>query len=182
MSLVTSVVIVGHTPAGANLGTFPTLNFAPLSPWSRLRSFSSSLRSIRTMRMLILFNIDYQNPHIFSPPPTQVWMQFTYSLIGRSTMIPFLSRERERPNALGFIQLKNQWFTHPPPAYIYGRGESEPGVHHPSERTAGKAEKVSHSLNPHRPSASSAILSMSAWSGCRKRPGGKTTSVRSPPG
>ena len=45
ISFVTIVVIVPRTTGGTSLGILPTLNFAPLSPNLRLRSFSSSLRS-----------------------------------------------------------------------------------------------------------------------------------------
>ena len=170
MSLVTSVVIVGHTPGGANLGTFPTLNFAPLSPCRCLRSFSSSLLSIRTMRMLILFDIDHQNPHIFSPPPTQVWMQFTYSLIGRSTMIPFLSRERERPNALVFIHYEYFRFKTAPPASVERGATAVRGVDSAPLRgfpIAGfnDVEHLYHEVSPHRHTQAFAPGRSSGWPG-----------------
>lgn len=171
MSLVTKVVIVGHTLGGSNLGTFPALNFAPLSPCRCLRSFSSSLRSIRTMRMLILFGIDHQNPHVFPTPPTQVWMQFTYSLIGRSTMIPFSSRERERPKALILIDYEYFRFkTTPPPACVERRTAPFWRVDPPPLRgfpIAGvnDVEHLYHGVSPHRHTQAFAPGRSSGWPG-----------------
>lgn len=45
MSFVMNVVIVPMIWGGASFGILPLLNFAPLSPWRCLRTFSSSLRS-----------------------------------------------------------------------------------------------------------------------------------------
>lgn len=72
---------------GASFGILPFENFAPRSPWRCLRAFSSSLRS---RVIIIVFFIDFQDqdPHRFIPPPTEAWMQFTYWLIGRSTIFP----------------------------------------------------------------------------------------------
>lgn len=171
MSFTTIVVIVPTTSGGVKSRHLSDLELRPLV----------SVESPAEFLLLAPLHQDDAdaNPlqhrlpeptYFLSPPPTQVWMQFTYSLMGRSTMIPFLSRERERPNALVFIHYEYFRFKTAPPASVERWATAVRGVDSAPLRgfpIAGfnDVEHLYHEVSPHRHTQAFAPGRSSDWPG-----------------